>query len=116
MGYSAGALMREATVGDRIDQYELTELLARSGMASIFKARDTESGHTVALKIPHLQYESDVVFFERFRREEEIGLRLDYPGIIKVLKPVGKSRLYIAMEYVEGRSLRAMLQEHAPLP
>jgi len=46
--------------------------LARGGMASIFKAIDSESGAAVVLKIPYLQYESDVVFFERFRREEEI--------------------------------------------
>ena len=78
--------MRELTVGDSLDQYQLTELLARSGMASIFKATDTESGAAVALKIPHLQFESDVVFFERFRREESIGQRLDHPHIVKVLE------------------------------
>ena len=64
-------LMREPVVGEQLDQYELGELLARSGMASIFKATDTETGAPVALKIPHLQFESDVVFFERFKREEE---------------------------------------------
>ena len=55
--------MRELTAGDSLDQYQLGELLARSGMASIFKATDTESGAAVALKIPHMQFESDVVFF-----------------------------------------------------
>ena len=102
--------MKDASVGDKLDQYELTELLARSGMASIFKARDSESGQAVALKIPHLQYESDVVFFERFKREEQIGQRLSHPYIIKVLKPIGKSRMYMAMEFVEGKSLRALLE------
>ena len=62
--------MRELTAGDSLDQYKLTELLARSGMASIFKAVDGENGAAVALKIPHPQFESDVVFFQRFRREE----------------------------------------------
>ena len=108
--------MREVVAGDRVDQYELTELLARSGMASIFKAQDTESGAVVALKIPHLQFESDVVFFERFRREEEIGLRLAHPNIVRVLKPAKKSRMYMVMEYAEGTSLRALLhaKEGAP--
>ena len=50
--------MHELVAGDRVDQYELTELLARSGMASIFKAVDRSTGMTVALKVPHLQYES----------------------------------------------------------
>jgi serine/threonine-protein kinase len=101
--------MREVNAGDRLDQYQVGDLLARSGMASIFKAVDTETGATVALKIPHMQFESDVVFFERFKREELIGQRLDHPNIVKVLKPREQSRMYLAMEYVEGRSLRAML-------
>jgi serine/threonine protein kinase len=108
--------MREVVVGEKIDQYTLSELLARSGMASIFKAVDDASGATVALKIPHPQYESDVVFFERFRREEQIGQRLEHPHVVKVLKPRDKSRMYMAMEYVDGRSLRAVIQEQRTLP
>jgi|SRR5581483_455820 len=107
--------MREVTAGDTLDQYRLTELLARSGMASIYKATDAVSGQTVALKIPHPQLESDVVFFQRFQREEDIGQRLDHPGIVKVLRPRDKSRMYIAMEYVAGQSLRAVLQDEGPL-
>jgi eukaryotic-like serine/threonine-protein kinase len=108
--------MREPVVGEELDQYQLGELLARSGMASIWKAVDGDSGAHVALKIPHPQLESDVVFFERFKREEEIGQRLDHPNIVKVLKPREKSRMYIAMEYVDGRSLRSIIQSDAPLP
>ena len=85
-------------------------------MASIFKATDTESGAPVALKIPHMQFESDVVFFERFKREESIGQKLDHPHIVKVLKPRAKSRMYLAMEYVEGKSLRAIMQSSGKLP
>jgi len=63
--------MRDPGVGDTLDGYELQVQLARGGMATIFRAVDRESGRTVALKIPHIQYEADVVFYERFRREEE---------------------------------------------
>jgi len=108
--------MREVAIGDRLDQYEILELLARSGMASIFKARDTATGETVALKVPHIQFESDVVFFERFQREEEIGRRLDHPNVIRFLRPRHKSRMYVAMELVEGKSLRATLENEHPLP
>lgn len=108
--------MRELTVGDKLDQYQITELLARSGMASIFKATDTESGALVALKVPHVQFESDVVFYQRFKREEEIGQKLDHPALVKVLTPRAKSRLYLAMEYVDGRSLRAIMGEEGPMP
>ncbi len=102
--------MREVAVGDKLDQYEITKLIARSGMASIFEAKDTASGTAVALKVPHLQFESDVVFFERFQREEEIGQRLDHPNIIKFLKPRHKSRMYVAMELVAGKSLRKLME------
>ena len=108
--------MREVAIGDRLDQYEILELLARSGMASIFKARDTATGETVALKVPHIQFESDVVFFERFQREEEIGQRLDHPNVIKFLKPRHKSRMYVAMELAEGESLRSILDRERRLP
>ena len=107
--------MRDPMVGDALDQYRLTELLARSGMASIFKAVDTASGEVVALKIPHLQFESDVVFSERFRREDEVGQRLVHPNVVRVLRPREKSRMYLAMEFIEGRSLRAMLDGRHPL-
>jgi serine/threonine-protein kinase len=108
--------MRDVTSGERLDQYQLEDLLARSGMASIFKARDTESGQTVALKIPHTQFESDVVFFQRFQREEAIGQKLEHPNIVRVLKPREKSRMYMVMEYVTGRSLRAIMDAERAMP
>src|SRR6202047_3948737 len=108
--------MREVSVGETLDQYKLTEVIARSGMASIFKAIDTRTGQTVAIKVPYVQFESDVVFYSRFQREEEVGRRLDNPHIIKVLTPEKKSRMYIAMEYVDGISLRAIMREPRPTP
>lgn len=109
-------MIRDPVAGDRLDQYQLVELLARSGMASIFKAIDTASGQAVALKIPHIQYESDVVFSERFRREQEVGQQLVHPNVVRVLRPREQSRVYLVMEYVEGRSLRAILGDRHPLP
>ena len=103
--------MREVSVGENLDQYKLTEVIARSGMASIFKAIDQVDGSIVAIKVPYMQFESDVVFYGRFQREEEVGRRLNHPNVIKVLTPKRKSRMYIAMEYVEGSSLRALMRE-----
>jgi serine/threonine-protein kinase len=73
------------------------------------------SGATVAIKVPYLQFESDVVFYGRFQREEAVGRRLDHLNIIKVLTPRHKSRMYIAMEYVDGISLRAIMRNERPL-
>jgi eukaryotic-like serine/threonine-protein kinase len=100
----------------RLDQYEDVEVIGESGMATVYRAMDTETGSRVALKVPHLRLEGDVGFYERFRREEAIGLRLGHPGIVKFLRPRTKSRTYIVMEYVEGPTLRAQLREGTGLP
>lgn len=102
--------------GRRLDQYDNAELIAQSGMAAVYRATDTLTGCTVALKVPYIQLESDVVFHERFRREEEIGLKLDHVGVVRFLQPREKSRVYIAMEYVDGTSLRQALQQRGRLP
>jgi len=108
--------MGEFAPGQRLDQYELLDVIARGGMATIFRARDTENGRMVVVKVPYLQYESDIVFHERFLREEKIGQRLDHPAIIKVLRPQEKSRVYLVMEHVEGERLSERLQRERRLP
>jgi eukaryotic-like serine/threonine-protein kinase len=105
----------ELLPGQVLDQYQIVDVLARGGMATLFRARDIDTGQTVVLKVPHLQYESDVVFHERFKREEEIGQRLEHPAVIKILRPRNKSRMYLAMEFVEGESLRERLQDEREL-
>ncbi len=102
--------MAELVPGQQLDQYELLDVIARGGMATIFRARDLENQQTVALKVPHLQFESDIVFHERFLREEQIGQRLAHPAIIKVLRPQHKSRMYLAMEFVAGERLSDRLR------
>jgi serine/threonine-protein kinase len=108
--------VRDLVAGDPLDGYRITALLARGGMAAIFQAVDEESGETVALKVPHIQYEADVVFYERFRREEELAQRFDHPNLVKArASRREKSRVYLIMEYVEGASLAALLGEGRPL-
>jgi serine/threonine-protein kinase len=89
---------------------------ARSGMASIFRARDLRTDRAVAIKVPHPEMESDPLYFERFRREGEIGAKLDHPSVIKVFVGDDRSRTYMVMEWVEGRLLRQVLNEQSKLP
>jgi serine/threonine protein phosphatase PrpC len=99
------------------DRYELNEIISRSGMASIFKATDRADGRTVAIKVPHMQFESDISSYQRFEREEAIGLSLDHPSILKILPgPEHKSRPYIVMEFLEGQTLAEVLGALRPLP
>ncbi len=102
--------------GDQLDHYRIDALAARSGMASIFRATDLENGRQVAIKIPHPEVESDPALFDRFRREEEIGVLMDHPGVMRVFTDGDRSRVYMVMEWVEGRLLRKILQENRKLP
>jgi serine/threonine protein kinase len=102
--------------GDQLDHYHIEGLVARSGMASIFRGKDLRSGLPVAIKIPHPEMESDPVFFERFHREEEIGRKLNHPGVMKVITDDDRSDVYMVMEWVEGRLLRQILNEEKKLP
>src|ERR1700722_10372906 len=95
--------------GETLDHYHIESLVAQGGMASIFRSTDTRSGRTVAIKVPNPEMECDVLFFDRFKREAEIGRRLNHPGVVKVLAEDDPSRVYMAMEWVEGVPLRQIL-------
>ena len=99
--------------GDRLDHYQIESLVARSGMASIFRAIDTRNARPVAIKIPHEEMESDPVLYERFVRESEIGKKLDHPGVMKVYEVPVRGKFYAVMEWVEGRTLRKIIAEKA---
>ena len=108
--------MNALHTGDVLDHYRIENLVARSGMASIFRATDTRDGRQVALKIPHPEMEADVVLYDRFKREQEIGQKLDHPYVMKVLPNPDASQVYMVMEWVEGRLLRQVLVEQRKLP
>jgi eukaryotic-like serine/threonine-protein kinase len=108
--------MSEFHPGDHLDHYRIEGLVARSGMASIFRATDERNGRSVAIKLPHPQMEADPVLFDRFQREEDIGKKLDHPGVVKVFSDEDRSRRYMVLEWVDGRLLRQVLNEHKKLP
>jgi serine/threonine protein kinase len=102
--------------GDQLDHYRIEALVARSGMASIYRGTDIRNGRQVAIKIPHPEVESDPALYDRFHREEEIGKLLDHPGVMKVFTDDDRSRVYMVMEWVDGRLLRKILDEECKLP
>ncbi len=101
--------------GDQLDHFHIDSLVARSGMASIYRATDTRNGTAVAVKIPHPEVESEPVFFERFQREQDIGTKLDHPAVMKVLAVPDRSQVYMVMEWVDGRLLRFIIKEEKRL-
>jgi serine/threonine-protein kinase len=111
----SGVPFKPGQVLDR--RFLITEVLSRSGMATIFKAEDRENGNrVVAVKVPHLEYESDPNFYSRFQREERIGLELNHPFVLKFVPVEHKSRPYIVTEYLKGCTLEHLLKAMRPLP
>jgi serine/threonine protein kinase len=102
--------------GEQLDHYRIEGLVARSGMASIFRATDMRTGRQVAIKVPHPEMEADPVLYDRFQREAEIGEKLGHPGVMKVLANNDRSQLYMVMEWVDGRLLRQVLHDSGKLP
>ncbi len=97
--------------GGKLDFYRIDTPVARSGMATIYRATDVRDNRTVALKIPHPDMEADPIFFDRFQREGAIGERLRHPNVMQVFGGEERSRTYMVMEWCEGRLLRKILDE-----
>jgi serine/threonine protein kinase len=114
-----GALPRQLVPllpGDTLDHYRIDTLVATSGMATIYRATDLTTDRVVAIKLPHFEMESDPVFFDRFQREAAIGTTLNHPEIIKVFPEDNRSRLYMVLEWVDGRLLRQIINEQGKIP
>jgi serine/threonine-protein kinase len=105
-------LSNEIKIGEMIDRrFEITALIERSGMATIFKAVDGRTRQTVVLKVPHTGLEVSAASAARFAREAAIIGKLDHPGILKAIPVAEKGRLYVVMEYLEGRTLYDILEQ-----
>src|SRR5579863_7390021 len=109
-------LRKTLVPGDTLDHYRLEQTIAQSGMSTLFRAVDLNSGKQVALKVPHPEMEADPVLMERFKREQEIGQELDHPGVVKTYDGEQRSRLYMVIERVDGRLLRTVLNEDGKFP
>ncbi len=95
----------------RVDHYELVRLIALGGVGAVYEARDTRDASRVALKVLQSPF-ATADQIHRFRREAEVLSTLDHPGIVKLIGAgVAETSFgahpYIAMEYVDGRPLRA---------
>ncbi len=97
--------------GEELDSYRIDAPIARSGMASIYRATDLRDNRVVALKVPHPDLEADPILFDRFQREAGIGEKLNHPKVMRVFGGEKRSRIYMVMEWCDGRLLRQILDE-----
>ena len=98
------------------DRYRVERSIGRGGMAEVFLAHDILLDRPVALKVLFPEYAIDPSFVERFRREAQSAAALTHPNIVAVYD-WGKVNVtyFIAMEYVEGKTLATLLKERGPL-
>jgi len=99
-----------------IGKYEILEEIGRGGFAVVYKARDTELDRIVALKVLHPYWSADPGFVARFRLEARAVAGLRHPNIVTVYDAgEAEGQLYIAVEYLPGRTLRELLEAEGAL-
>jgi eukaryotic-like serine/threonine-protein kinase len=96
-------------IGDQIDSYRIEAQVSRSRIATIYRATDLRDGRKVALKVPDPEMETDPFLLERFRRAAMIGEKLGHHGVMRVFGEVERSRVYMVMEWCEGKPLRQIM-------
>ncbi|MEV7616670.1 serine/threonine-protein kinase [Streptomyces sp. NPDC089799] len=104
-------------IGKQIAGYRIERMIGRGGMAVVYRARDLRLDRTVALKLIAPERARDDTFRQRFTHESRVAAKIDHPHIVPIFE-AGETDgvLYIAMRYVSGLDLRALLDREGPLP
>jgi beta-lactam-binding protein with PASTA domain len=107
-------MIEQGTVID--GRYEVLSRIGTGGMADVYLARDQLLGRQVAVKLLHYRFAEDQEFVERFRREASSAAGLSHPNVVAIFdRGEWDGTYYIAMEYLPGRSLKAVVREQGPL-
>ncbi len=107
------------TLIDRVfdRRYVIKRKLGSGGMADVYLAEDQELGRRVALKLLNDRHAADEQFVERFRREAQSAAGLNHPNIVSIFdRGRAEGTYYIAMEYLDGRTLKELLVRNGPTP
>ncbi len=103
------------------DRYETLEKIGSGGMGDVYKAYDKRLDRIVALKVLKSEYNEDESFVRKFRRESLAAASISHPNIVSIYDVGseilnGQTYYYIVMEYIDGRTLKEIIQEEGPLP
>src|ERR687883_648428 len=98
-------------------RYRIVRKLGTGGMANVYLAEDEVLGRRVAIKILNDRHAGDDQFVERFRREAKNAASLSHPNIVSIYdRGEAEGTYYIAMEYLDGRSLKELIVSRGPAP
>src|SRR5438034_9813515 len=98
-------------------RYRIMRKLGAGGMANVYLAEDQELGRRVAIKILNDRHANDDQFVERFRREAKNAAGLSHPNVVSIYdRGEAEGTYYIAMEYLDGRSLKELIVSRGPAP
>jgi len=108
----------DTLIGSLFDgRYQILRKLGAGGMANVYLAEDQELGRRVAIKILNDRHANDEQFVERFRREAKNAAALSHPNIVSIYdRGEAEGTYYIAMEYLDGRSLKELILSRDPAP
>ncbi|HYQ10742.1 MAG TPA: Stk1 family PASTA domain-containing Ser/Thr kinase [Gaiellaceae bacterium] len=98
-------------------RYRIQRKLGAGGMADVYLAEDQELGRRVAIKILNGRHANDAQFIERFRREAKNAAALNHPNIVSIYdRGEAEDTYYIAMEFLDGRTLKELIVGHGAAP
>src|SRR5437868_6965306 len=110
--------VQDTLIGSLFDgRYRIQRKLGAGGMADVYLAEDQELGRRVAIKILDARHANDAQFIERFRREAKNAAALNHPNIVSIYdRGNAEDTYYIAMEYLDGRTLKELVVGRGPAP
>ena len=98
-------------------RYRILRRIGSGGMADVYLAEDQELGRNVAIKILNDRHAGDEQFVERFRREAKNAAGLSHPNIVSIYdRGEAEGTYYIAMEHIDGRSVKELILARGPAP
>lgn len=101
--------------GMKLDGFVVQKELFASSRSQLYLVKDEVSGELLAMKTPSPNFEEDTAYIDRFIQEEWIGIRIQHPNVVKIIRQDRKrSFLYYLMEYVEGEGLDKWLRKNQP--
>ncbi len=102
-------------IGETVGSYRLMDQLGQGGMATVYKAYEPALDRYVALKVLHPAFTDDSTFIGRFEREAKVIAKLEHPNIVPIYSYAQyEKRPFLVMKYVEGETLKALLQRDHP--